>query len=181
MRLSDDPTGLLGDMIRFGTLETVDNDARTATVKCGDITSPPLRWLSFSGLFGLFAPAHEGEQVVLLCPEGDISAGIILRGVECDTFPAPASGNLFRVKFPDGSTLDYDPDGHVMTINLSGGKLVINAPADVEVTANVKIIGDVTVDGKIDATGDVKAGDISLKNHKHGNVSAGLAKTGAPE
>jgi len=181
MRLSDDPTGLLGDMIRYGTLAAVDNEARTATVQCGDITSPPVRWLSFAGLFGVHIPAAAGEQVVLLCPEGDIGAGLILRGMECDAFPAPASGNLFRIRFPDGSTLDYDPDGHVMTLGLTGGKLIITAPADIDITANVNLTGDLTVTGKIDATGDITAGDISLQTHKHGNVAAGLAKTGGPE
>ena len=51
----------------------------------------------------------------------------------------------------------------------------------------VSITGDVTVDGTIAATGDitsdadVKAGAISLKQHKYGGVQAGGALTAVPQ
>ncbi|WP_335617599.1 phage baseplate assembly protein [Komagataeibacter nataicola] len=41
--------------------------------------------------------------------------------------------------------------------------------------ANVKVTGAIT------ATGDVKAGNISLDSHTHSGVEAGSANTGAPQ
>jgi hypothetical protein len=48
-----------------------------------------------------------------------------------------------------------------MTLTLAGGKLTLN--------------------GSIEVTGDVKAGAISLKNHKHGGVVIGSDDTGVPK
>ena len=42
------------------------------------------------------------------------------------------------------------------------------------------LISDVQVNGKVSASGDVVAGDISLQNHKHGGVTAGGAQTQGP-
>lgn len=52
----------------------------------------------------------------------------------------------------------------------------------VEITAShVTINCDVTVNGKVTATGDVIGGDISLDNHTHTGVSTGPSNTGKPQ
>jgi phage baseplate assembly protein gpV len=38
----------------------------------------------------------------------------------------------------------------------------------------------IVVDGDVTATGDVKAGNISLRNHPHGEVKRGDEKSGVP-
>ena len=45
----------------------------------------------------------------------------------------------------------------------------------------MSIIGDLDVTGTITASQDVLAADISLKDHLHGKVQAGAAKTDKPE
>lgn len=180
MRTSDDPHSLIGDLIRYGVLDSVDNNAGRAVVKIGDTLTPPLRWFAFSGPFAIFAPAAEGEQVVVFAPEGDITHALILRGVPCDAFPAPASGMLFRVKFPNGTTFDYDTDTNRLTLNLTGG-MDINAPEGATLTGDLNVTGQISATGKITSNDDVVTGDISLKDHVHGNVQAGIAKTGSPE
>jgi phage baseplate assembly protein gpV len=40
--------------------------------------------------------------------------------------------------------------------------------------------GDIQVNGKINTTGDVVAGTVSLKTHKHGGVASGGSQTGTP-
>jgi len=40
--------------------------------------------------------------------------------------------------------------------------------------------GKITLNGDIEVTGDVKAGAISLRTHKHGGVAAGGGQTGIP-
>jgi len=65
----------------------------------------------------------------------------------------------------------------------SGAKITVALDGKVSITA----IGQLTIDvptanftGDIIATGDVKAGSVSLKNHKHGGVQGGGAQTGTP-
>ncbi|MCL9653138.1 hypothetical protein L2088_00340 [Pseudomonas protegens] len=42
------------------------------------------------------------------------------------------------------------------------------------------INGDVQINGKATTTGDVKAGTISLQNHKTSNVTPGSGTSGVP-
>lgn len=159
----DDLPGLLGDLLRFGTVETVDLAAATATVAFGDIVSPPLHWLQWSGDFRVWSPPSKGEQVLLLCPEGDIAGGVFLRGLNCAAFPAPAS---------DASHQLHGKDGLVIVLTAAG--IQITAPGDVALTGNLNVIGT------INASEDVLGGGISLKSHTHGSVQSGTSQTGAP-
>lgn len=51
----------------------------------------------------------------------------------------------------------------------------------VEMTANVKVKGDITQDGNMTSTGDHKAGGISLTEHTHTGVQPGGGNTGQPQ
>lgn len=51
----------------------------------------------------------------------------------------------------------------------------------VEMTANVKIKGDIDQQGKIASTGDHTAGGISLTQHTHRGVQPGSGNTGQPQ
>lgn len=166
----DDINGLIGDLIRIGTVQSVDLAAGLAVVEAGDVVTPPLPWTELAGSFRTWSPPSKGEQVILLCPEGDIEGGVILRGLFSDQFTAPAD---------DADHHIHGADGLIITLTADG--LAINAPGDVTVDGNVTITGDLGVVGNVMATEDVTASGISLKSHKHGNVQAGAAKTGGPE
>jgi phage baseplate assembly protein V len=187
MAKSNDDIGLLiGDIIRKGVIETVDLASGEATVKVGEVIYPPLPWCEFAGALSTWFPPSAGEQVIILCMEADIESGVTLRGLRTNTFPAPATGDRAFLKMPDGATFDYDYSASAFVITLPGNiKLV--APGGLNIEADVKITGDMDVTGKIDASdkitsaSDVVTGSISLKNHKHGGVTAGGAKTLVPE
>ena len=51
----------------------------------------------------------------------------------------------------------------------------------VEMTANVKIDGNIAQQGKIESTGDHTAGGISLTEHTHKGVQPGSGNTGQPQ
>lgn len=172
--------GLLGDLLRLGTVETVDLASATVIVRLGDILSPALPWFEIASAFRTWTPPAAGEQVMLLCPEGDIAHGVALRGIYSNAFPAPRTDGTARILMPDGSTIDYDPDGHVCAIALAGGKLTIDAPQGVEITGDVTITGQAHVSETVTADDDVIGGGIHLKTHKHGGVQAGAAQTGVP-
>lgn len=180
-----DPHDTISDMIRFGTVESVE--AGFAVVNCADIVSPPLRWMTLSGLFGLYYPLSVGQQVVVLCPDGDIAGGLIFGGIPCDAFPLPGDGLKIVLKMPDGTVITYDADAHTLTLSLAAaGKIIASAPGGFEFTGKSKFTGDMTLTGKLDASdkitsaNDVVAGAVSLKTHKHTGVTAGAAQTGVP-
>jgi phage baseplate assembly protein gpV len=105
-------------------------------------------------------PPSVGEQVVVCSPSGELEAGFIMAGsINYDGNPAPDSReNVRKIELPAGGAYEIKVGG--MTLTIAGGKLTLN--------------------GDIEVTGDVKAGAISLKNHKHGQVSAGSDQSGTP-
>lgn len=180
----------LGDLARFGTVASLDRAAARLTVTIGDAVTGPIPWITRAAADGLAvwsAPAV-GEQVLVICPEGEIAAAVAIPGVYSDANPAPASDEAHGLYFHDGAILRYDPVAHALEMTLpDGGTFALTAPggatitADVAITGDVTITGDLSVDGEITATGDITADAISLQNHKHAGVTAGSAKTGLPE
>lgn len=94
----------------------------------------------------------------------DLSDGFALLGFRSQPRVIPAiSTTAAQLRSDDGSTfVEVAP----------GGAVTITAPA------GLTINGDVKVNGKVTATGDVKAGAISLEQHKHPGDSGGT--TGEP-
>lgn len=175
------------DLIRVGTVATVDLAAARVTVRYGDpegeeVESPPVRW-SFprSGDTRIWSPPSVGEQGILLSLDGDIAAAIFLPGIVRDDFP-PAGATLEEVLlFKDGARIAYDPEAHVLTAQLPAGSTANIAADQFNITGTVAIDGDVTVTGTLTAETDVVGGGKSLKDHKHTGVQAGGATSGPPQ
>jgi phage baseplate assembly protein V len=184
MRGPSDIPDTVGDLIRFGTIAEVDLAAGRCVVDTGDVRSAAVRWIEpRAGATRSWSPPSIGEQVLLICPDGDIAGAVALRGIASDAHP-PAGDSLREIFaiFVDGCEIAYDPEAHRLEATLpAGGVARIVAPGGVEIEGDVTITGDVDVTGTLTASEDVKAGAISLKSHKHGNVQAGGAKTGGPE
>ena len=178
---------LLGDMLRLGSVTSVDLAAGTCRVAIGDLETGDLPWLTGSaGDTHIWMPPSEGEQVLVLAPEGDTLGGIVLRGLPSDANPAPGNTRAVVIVFADGAKLSYDPEAHRLDVVLPDGgtaKLV----CDVEIDGKLKVTGDVQLDAKLHAAGEiasddeVKAGGIALKIHKHGQVQPGAGLSGVPQ
>ena len=168
--------GRIGDLIRLGTIDSVDLASATAVFRAGDLTSPPLPWLELAGAFRSWSPPSAGEQVLLLCPEADIAAGVIVRGLYSTAAPAPASDATHQIHGAAGLVITLTEDG-----------IAITAPGDVTMEGNVAITGDVSIVGDASVTGtlaaetDAVGAGISLKDHKHSGVAAGSALSGKPQ
>lgn len=163
---------IAGDLIRLGVITQVDlAAARCRVAITDDLVTGPIPWLAPAGELAVWAPPSVGEQVLVLCPDGDIAAGVAVRGIFSDAFPAPAAAGVFHAKMKDGSVISYDPAAHALkAILVAAGVAEIVAPGGITLTGKVTINGDVTVAGVVTTSGDVKAGSISLQNHKHGGV-----------
>lgn len=193
---SPDHERRLGDLIRLGTIAAVDLAAGRCTVTVtDDLVTGPLPWLAGrAGAVSAWSPPTVGEQVILLCPEGDIAGGVVLLGLFSDANPAPAADAHPLIKLPDGSTVRFDGDSHALALTLvQGGRLTLSAPGgaaitgDVAIEGELSIHGDVTVrgglsvSGDVTAQGDVRAGTVSLKGHVHLGVQTGGGVSGAPK
>jgi phage baseplate assembly protein V len=169
-------------LIRLGVIASVDLEAARCTVRCGDpeggeTVTPPIRWIMpRCGDTRIWSPPTVGEQVVLICPDGEIGAGVALTGITRDSFPPLGSTLEERIDFVDGAQVRYDPEAHHLEALLPDG-----ATATITAPGGLTINGDITLNGKLTASDDVIASGISLKNHRHGGTQPGGGQTGAPQ
>lgn len=179
----DDLPGRVGELIRHGSIASVDLSAGLITVALGDIETQPLRF--FTGGAGgtrVWSRPKVGEQVTLFAPDGDLAGAIAMRGNTCDAFPPIGDADRELVQFEDGAVIAYDPAAHKLEAVLPGGASVsIIAPGGVRIESDVRIVGDLHVEGTVTADTDVLGAGKSLKGHKHTGVQPGGGVSGAPE
>jgi len=179
-----DPADLarqIGDVIRFGTIASVDYAAATCAVRIGDILTDEICRLAFrAGGTAAWSPPTIGEQCLYLCPEGDTAAGVSLVGVYSSENPAPsASETATLLRFADGAEIRYDSATHELAAVLpAGARAILEAP-DIELRGNVRMTGklnaeaDVAIGGKAVAQGDVVGAGIGPKDHLQPRVQTG--------
>ncbi len=181
MRDDDLPAGL-GELT-YGRIASVDLAAKRVTVALGEIETQPVRFFTGgSGGTRLSFRPKVGEQVMLLAPGGDIAGAVALRGLDCTAFPPIGDDARELVEFEDGAVIAYDPAAHKLEAVLPAGATVsIIAPGGVTLDADVRITGDLRVDRGITAGDDVKAGSVSLRDHRHLAVQPGGGVSGKPQ
>lgn len=177
----------LANMIRPGVVSDVDYPKAMVRVKAGDLHTGWLPWLTGrAGKDVTWWPPEVGEQVLILCPDGDPAQAMVLMAIYSTVQPAPADRPTIHVtRYEDGAEISYDREAHVLTatipgdVNLtatgavtvtadgainveSGSGITIKAPT-VTIQADVTLQGDLTqtgnqaVTGNLDITGNVNA------------------------
>jgi len=177
-----DTQRLIGDIIRLGTIDSVDRAGATCRVRIGDLISGDVPWLApRAGPTRIWSPPAIGEQCLLLCPEGDTLAGVVLPGLFSNANPAPSAADLDLVEFADGARIAYDANAHALTALLPDGATVtIAAPGGITLHADVTIEGKLAVTGTIDADGEVTGQGIGLSAHQHDKTQPGGGRSGTP-
>lgn len=172
-----DPDAAAGEILRLGTIASVDHANATCTVECGDMLTGDIPWIAQrAGKVRHWSPPAIGEQCLLLAPEGDLAAGLAVVGLYSDACPPPsANPDIVLVEYDDGAVISYDQATHALTAILPAG-----ATARIEADGGIAIRGDVTIDGDVTVSGDVVADGISLRSHRHGDVQGGTAQSGGP-
>jgi hypothetical protein len=144
--------------------------------------------MQHSVIYGIpYLRLQGGVNAVICDPKkGDIGFCIIC---DRDTSAVRASGSQAN----PGSHRRFDPADAVyvggwnnsktaptryLIIDDSGIKIV--APEVVEVSAPLKIIGNVEIDGNLTVTGAVTGQGTDLHTHTHSGVTAGTGTSGAP-
>lgn len=174
----------VSNLMRDGVVTEVNHAAARCRVQSGEMQTDFIPWLTLAaGNVRVWCPPSIGEQVQLLCVDGDLANAVAVPGMFSDAFPAPSSNpDLVLIQFPDSATVAYDSDTHALAANLpAGGTVSIVADGGVSITGPVSITGDVTVTGKAEVSEDVIGGGISLKQHSHSAVQSGSGTSGPPQ
>jgi phage baseplate assembly protein V len=157
-----------------------------------------IRWAAVrAGSLRTWSAPTLGEQVVVVCPMGDLAQGEVIGGLYSDERPAPStSPNEHVMQFDDGARIQYDEAAHALTVDLpEGGTIRMLSPASVQIqttAANVQAEtitldspqttckGALTVEGPFTflsgATGEGGAGSVMQINGSAdftGDVKAG--------
>lgn len=174
----------LENIIRFGTIKTIHpaKPFTTVTVTIGAITTAKLRYISLrAGKTKTWDPPTEGEEVVVLSPSGVLEMGVAIAGLNNTDNPSPSDdlNKTIRI-FEDGCLLSYDIKTHQLDAVLPEGG-TFNVTADVNITGKLTVSETITAQKDITTPADVKAGSISLKQHKHSGVQSGPSSTEGPQ
>ena len=196
---------LLRNLIRTGVVSEVDTDGAQCRVQTGEIQTGWLNWLARrAGRSRDWWAPSVGEQVLLLAVGGELDTAFVLTGIYCDDFPAPsASADGWRVEFPDGAVIEYEPDTGKLTVSgiksadvSASASVVVTCPS-VTVTASQKITLDTpevictnklttgsievqkggTMSGTIEHTGKFTSNGVQVDDHGHGGVERGNSWT----
>lgn len=157
--------------LRFGIVSRIDAATGEAFVKFEDLDG--LETAEIPLLYPKTLKDHfyrmldAGEHVACLMDE-HLENGVILGAVYDDeNLPPEGDANKCYIQFENGTTIVHDKTSGNINIKTSG-TVTIDSP-------NVTMTGDLHVNG------DVTAGNISLRHHKHGGVKTGDGQTGKPQ
>ncbi|MEG9862936.1 MAG: phage baseplate assembly protein V [Flavobacteriales bacterium] len=163
----------LSNIIKPGTVQEADYKKARLKVKAGELLTAWLPWLTTrAGNNKTWWAPEVGEQVLLLCPDGNpAQAWILPAGFTQDHAAPETKPECTVMQFKDGASIRYDTKAHKLDIILpADGAFTIDSPAgviikkDLTVKGNIKTQGNVKTTGDIETKGSVKAsGDIGTQ------------------
>lgn len=122
------------------------------------------------GALSIWRCPSVNEQFLLISSSGDFNNAVPVVAIPSQIFPMPSlNPDEIKIKFPSGE----------ITLNQQSGVADFELN-QINLDADVNINGNLSVSENILADGDITAGQISLKQHGHGNVENGGGITGAP-
>jgi len=146
----------LSNTIRPGKVLEADYAKARLRVTMGDNTSAWLPWLtSRAGEDRTWHAPEVGEQVIVMAPGGELSAGYVMPGgVYKNDYPANADkAEISRTTYKDGAILEYDRENHTHLLQLPEGSATVKVgdDAETEITPD-KITAKVGSDAKTEIT-----------------------------
>lgn len=175
--MNADTVRRLENIVRFGTIDSVTPSSpfHTVTVSLNGIVTGQLRLLNIrAGKDQTHDLPSKGEECLVLSPSGELAQGVVIIGLNNADFPTISQNPDVVIRmFEDGAVISYDKNSHHLDAILpSGGTATLKA--DLKIDGKLHVTQDITTDA------DVKAGFISLKNHKTSGVQSGSSTSGKP-
>lgn len=129
----------LSNLLRYGTIASLDEANALVTVDLGDCVTAPLPWFAprAGGDREWHAP-EVGEQVMVLSPSGELAHGVVLPAIFQDAHPANGnSKDVHRVTYSDGTVEEYNRSTHAYLLNLpASGTITLQVGATSLVMTN---------------------------------------------
>ena len=131
-----------------------------------------------------FSPISAGEQVLVLPVRGNLTSGVILRGLYQSAHKEEPTDKKVRVSFEDGVSMSYDTAGSTLeikspkSINITCENANLNAK-NVTVTANDTTVksGSIKLLGAI-STASNSGGSGSFEINGNVNIRGSIAASG---
>ena len=173
----------LNNMLILGTITAVDLEQHQVQVISGELTTPWLPWLTqrASSDVSYWAPSLD-EQVLVLCPQGEPSLGVVLPALYQNQYPAPSHEDVAcGVLFSDGALMNYQKEDHRLTLHLPDeGKIHLHAPDGIFITGNLVVEGHISASQSInDGTRSMDEDRQRFDSHTHTSPETG-ASTSTP-
>ena len=122
------------------------------------------------------------EQVLVLCPQGEPSLGVVLPALYQNQYPAPSHEDVAcGVLFSDGALMSYQKEDHRLTLHLPDeGKIHLHAPLGFFITGNLVVEGHISASQTIsDGTRSMDEDRQRFDGHTHTSPETG-ASTSTP-
>lgn len=195
----------LENLVRFGTVHSVDHAARRVRVQSGHLVTQWLPWFERrAGETTTWDPPTVGEQCVILSPSGEPAGGMVFYGAPSDLIDTPSHDPVKHViLFPDGATFSYDHEASHLEIAGIKTATIIASERITNDTPLTHMTGKCVVDGLFtynnglagragangsnvtggfhNTGGEVSSNGKVLDTHVHGEVQPGDGTTGEPQ
>lgn len=162
--LSDHQRRLMA-MIQRATVMAVDPQTARLKVRFLNNTSAWLPWVSDrAGGVRQWSAPQVGEDVLLLCPQGDSEQAVCLPSLYSVDFPPPHTDpNEHLTVYEDGAVISYQDVTHRLYAVLPDG-----ATTELVSTGGITMTGDLTVHGNVTHNGDTTHNGLT---HSTGHIT----------
>ncbi|WP_252180225.1 phage baseplate assembly protein V [Endozoicomonas sp. 4G] len=189
--MSDDILDLqrrLMSMIQRVTVDAVDTNLAKIRVRFMNNTTHWIPWsVGRAGGVRKWSAPQVGEDLLMLCPQGDTEQAVCLPSFYNVDFPAPSTDpHEHLTTYEDGAVINYNDETHQLDATLPEGATTnlvstggINLTGNLTIDGNTHSTGAITCDADVsDATGTIQANRDIFNSHNHPGDSGGT--TGTP-
>ncbi|MPY07414.1 phage baseplate assembly protein V [Moraxella catarrhalis] len=174
----------LSATLQFGEVSEIDPKSHKIKVALGALDGMVSDWLPVitmeAGGNQFYALPDVGATCVCLMNAGG-DGGVVLGVIYNDQDTPPTNnGELWVKRFSNDTVISHNRQNGQIIVETSGDVIIKSAKQVTLNTPSTIITGNVRVQGKLTASGDVVGGGVSLKSHTHGGVARGNSRTGTP-
>lgn len=149
---------VLGIVRGYSAITRVDDSGPMQVVQLAGGEGRDAEDVPVIGLYGFASHPPQHARAFTIAMNGDPSQQVVVGTVDTDTR---------KKDLPEGAVCLYHKDGETYVILDDGRECRINAARVIIEADEVEIKGKLKVSGDIETNGDVRAGAVSLKNHRH--------------
>lgn len=162
------------NMVRIGTVHSVDYKKNRARVAFGVVVTDYLPWLTRRAAGNRTYDSLEvGEQVFVITPPGQ-ALGVIVGVLNQSAFPAPEERpEIQKTVYKDGSEIMYNWATHKLTAHINGDVSIL-------ATGNIQVEAEKAIDALAGTSVSITAPNIILNGQTviNGSLSQGGGKNG---